>query len=84
MPTNTPYWRQTRRLTLFLLLLWCLLTFGLNWFASALNEFDFLGFPLGFYMGAQGILLLYLWLIWWYNRRMDRLDERYREDSPLE
>ena len=34
----------------------------------------FLGFPLGFYMAAQGSLFIYLALIWFYNRRMRKLD----------
>ncbi|MDD2885916.1 MAG: DUF4212 domain-containing protein [Dechloromonas sp.] len=75
MLQETPvYWRKTRRLTIILLLLWLVLTFGVNWFARELNQLDFLGFPLGFYMGAQGALLLYLAIIVYYNRKMRALD----------
>lgn len=75
------YWRQTRRLTAGLFILWVLVTFVMNWFARELNEIVILGFPLGFYMGAQGTLVVYLWIIWFYNRRMRALDEQYRIDD---
>jgi putative solute:sodium symporter small subunit len=68
------YWLKTRRLTFVLLLVWVVITFGLGWFADDLNPFSFFGFPLGFYMAAQGSLIIYLALIWFYNRRMRKLD----------
>jgi len=71
------YWQKTRRLTLNLLVVWLLITFGLNWFAAELNELTFLGFPLGFYMAAQGELIMYLFIIWYYNRRMNALDSQF-------
>lgn len=71
------YWRRTRRLTLLLITLWLIVTFGLTWFARELNELVFLGFPFGFYVAAQGALLLYLAIIWWYNRSMKKLDSEF-------
>ena len=68
------YRRRTRRLTFFLLLFWMFLTFGLTWFARTINEVVIFGFPLGFYMAAQGALVIYLAIIWWYNRQMRKLD----------
>ena len=68
------YWLKTRRLTFVLLFVWVVITFGLGWFADDLNPFSFFGFPLGFYMAAQGSLIIYLALIWFYNRRMRKLD----------
>lgn len=76
-PDREAYWRQTRRLTAGLFLVWVLVTFVMNWFARELNELVIFGFPMGFYMGAQGILIVYLLIIWVYNRRMRALDEAY-------
>lgn len=81
MPAKLRYWQKTRRFTLALLAVWAGVTFGVNWFARELNQFTLMGFPFGFYMGAQGALLLYLVIIWWYNRRMDRLDADARRDD---
>lgn len=71
------YWRKTKRLTWGLLTIWILATFVMNWFARELNAYSFLGFPLGFYMDAQGLLILYLAIIWFYNKRMRKLDAEY-------
>ncbi len=71
------YWRRTRRLTILLLSFWIFITFGLTWFARTVNEFVILGFPLGFYMAAQGALVIYLLIIWWYNRQMIKIDAEF-------
>lgn len=71
------YWVRTRRLTLILLAVWLIVTFGVNWFAREINELAILGFPLGFYMGAQGSLLIYLLIIWLYNHQMRKLEIEY-------
>ena len=71
------YWRKNLRITALLFVLWFLMTFGVSFFASELNEFSIFGFPLGFYMGAQGSLLIYLAIIWYYARYMNALDQKY-------
>ncbi len=81
MSQVSPYWRDTRRLTGWLLLLWVILTFGVSWFARELNEISFFGFPFGFYFAAQGILLCYLGIIVYYSRRMRDLDARHEIDE---
>ncbi len=72
------YWRRNLALTLSLLLIWFGVTFVAGYYASALNRFDFLGFPLGFYLFAQGSLIVYLAIIVIYVWTMNRLDRRYR------
>lgn len=71
------YWRKSLRVTALLLLVWFAITLGTGFFARELNEYRFLGFPLGFYMGAQGALLLYLMIVWFYAKYMDRVDEAH-------
>ena len=73
--TADRYWLMTRRLTFGLIFIWAVVTFGLTWFAADLNDFSVFGFPLGFYMAAQGNLVIYLALIWFYNRRMRKVEE---------
>ncbi len=71
------YWRKNLRMTALLLAIWFLVTYVVSYFARELNEFTVLGFPLGFYMGAQGSLVVYVLIIWFYARYMNRLDHRY-------
>ena len=82
-PEQQGYWRRNLELTAALLGIWFLATFGVIWFARDLNEFSLFGFPLAFYMGAQGALIIYILIIWFYARRMNELDEEYgvREDD---
>jgi len=81
MAGRPTYWEKTRRLTFVLLFFWALVTFVLNWFANELNQIVVFGFPLGFYMAAQGELLIYLLIIWYYNRSMARLDAEFGIDD---
>lgn len=79
--TRDLYWLKTRRLTLGLLVIWVFITFVLAWYAKELNAFSLFGFPLGFYMAAQGSLVIYLVIIWYYNRRMRQLEKEFGIDD---
>jgi len=71
------YWRRNLVLTGVLLVIWFVVTFVVGYFARELNQFTFLGFPFAFYMGAQGSLIIYVIMIFYYAKRMNRLDEEY-------
>lgn len=71
------YWRKNLVVTSILLFIWFLVTFVEGWYARELNAFTFLDFPLGFYMSAQGSLIVYVLLIWFYARYMNKLDKEY-------
>jgi putative solute:sodium symporter small subunit len=80
-PNQREYWRRNLRLTGVLLAIWFLSTFVVIWFARELNERVMAGFPLAFYMGAQGSPLIYLSVIWFYAQRMNQLDRAYDVDE---
>ncbi len=71
------YWRKNLRLTGILLTIWFVVTFVISWYARDLQSITFLGFPLPFYMAAQGALLIYVILVGYYAYCMDRLDREY-------
>ena len=71
------YWHRNLVITATLLFIWFLVTFVEAWFARELNTIQFLGFPLGFYMSAQGSLIIYVAIIWYYARAMGKLDDEY-------
>ena len=75
------YWRRNVWLTVVLLLLWFVVTFVVSFFARELNAVTVMGFPLGFYMGAQGTLIVYVVIIFVYARIMNRLDRQYGIDA---
>lgn len=76
-PKHVEYWRKNVLVTAILLLLWFVVTFVTSFYASELNAVTILGFPLGFYMGAQGSLLVYLAIVGFYAYYMNRLDRQY-------
>ena len=84
MPSTAPpqrYWRQTRRLTLALLLLWFLVSFVGTYFARSLR-FTFLGWPFSFYMAAQGALVVYLVIVLAYAYWQGRRDRAFGVADP--
>lgn len=71
--TETPYWRQMRRLTGALLVLWFAVTTVAAAFAREI-DFQLFGWPFSFWFGAQGALLLYLLVVGLCIWRSERLE----------
>jgi putative solute:sodium symporter small subunit len=78
---HNEYWHKNLVITAILLLVWFIATFGVAWFARELNTLTFLGFPLAFYMSAQGSLIIYVALIGIYALVMRKLDVEYKVDE---
>jgi putative solute:sodium symporter small subunit len=72
------YWRYNIKLTTILLVIWFVVTYLISglW-ASWLNQYSFLGFPMGYYMAAQGSLAIFVLEIAVYARLMNRKDIEY-------
>jgi putative solute:sodium symporter small subunit len=75
------YWRKNIRVTAILVAIWFVVTFVVSYFARELNSITLFGFPLGFYMGAQGALIIYVLIIGFYAHYMNRLDKEYDVDQ---
>ena len=70
------YWSRNLRLTAVLLAIWFVVTFVVGYFARELS-FNFFGWPFAFWMGAQGSLVVYVIIIWFYAKKMNQMDEEY-------
>jgi putative solute:sodium symporter small subunit len=75
------FWSQTRRLTFALLGLWLLVNVAVPWFARSLHQVRGFGFSAGYWLAAEGALLIYLAIIVVYVWRMDVLERRYRDEQ---
>ncbi|MYN43661.1 DUF4212 domain-containing protein [Pseudoduganella sp. FT93W] len=76
--TRAEHWQRTRRLSMQLLLLWMVTGFGAAFFARELATLNLFGWPLSFYLAAQGSSLVYLGILAYYAWRMRRLDKAAR------
>ena len=70
------YWQKNLRITGILLAIWFVVTFVVSFFARDLS-FSFFGWPFSFWMGAQGALVVYVVIIWYYAHYMNKLDQEY-------
>src|SRR5262245_13013250 len=73
------YWQTNRRMIVALLAIWVGASLVPAVFSPWLNSIQiFNGFPLGYYMGSQGSLIVFLGLITAYAWRTARLDSLFR------
>jgi putative solute:sodium symporter small subunit len=75
------YWNRNLKITAVLLFIWFLVTFVMAYFAIPLAEINFFGWPLSFYMAAQGSLIIYVAILYYYAKKMRRLDVEYGVDE---
>ena len=71
------YWRKTSRLMWIIMVWWVFFSFVVHFFAVQLNTVVIAGFPLGFYMAAQGSLISYVVLCFWNASAQNRIDEEF-------
>jgi putative solute:sodium symporter small subunit len=72
------HWSYNVRLTTILLAIWFVVTFVISGvMAGWLNNYTILGFPLGYYMAAQGSLAIFVIEIAVYAYLMNRKDEEF-------
>jgi putative solute:sodium symporter small subunit len=70
------YWRKNLMVTAILLIVWFAVSFVLVFFSRELT-FNFFGWPFSFWVAAQGALVVYCLIIWYYAHFMNRLDQEY-------
>ena len=75
-PNHRQYWRKNRIVIAVLLVVWFIGTFGVSYFARALN-FTFFGWPFSYWMGAQGALGVCVAIVGFYAWYMNRLDVQH-------
>lgn len=74
--SHRQYWRKNLNITAVLLGIWFVVTFVVTYFARDLS-FNFFGWPFSFWVAAQGSLVVYVAIIWFYARYMNQLDQEH-------
>jgi len=72
------YWKENVVFIVKLLLTWFIFTFGLSTFAANfLNNFEFFGVKIGFFLANQGSILFFILIIYIYIKKISKLDKKY-------
>lgn len=71
------YWSRTRNLMYAILAAWFFFSFLIHYFAPQLNHIKILGFPMGYYMAAQGSLIAFVLMCVWNAKAQDKIDREF-------
>jgi putative solute:sodium symporter small subunit len=75
--TGRLYWKKTSSLMWLVMGIWFFGSFAVHIIAPTLNKIQILGFPLGFYMAAQGSLILFVVGLFWFAKRQNEIDVEF-------
>ena len=73
------HWKKTTNLMLIHLGIWFFFGYIIHMFVVPLNKIviPVLGFPLGFYMAAQGSLIVFVVMLFVFAKQQDRIDREH-------
>jgi putative solute:sodium symporter small subunit len=77
------YWRANLKIMAVLLSIWFVVSYGFGiLLVDVLNQFQMMGFKLGFWFAQQGSIYTFVVLIFVYVYKMNKLDRQFnvRED----
>jgi putative solute:sodium symporter small subunit len=77
--SDQAHWRRTTRLMLAHLAVWFFFGYVIHMFVHTLNQFTvpILKFPLGFYMAAQGSLIVFVVMLFIFAKQQDNIDRQH-------
>ncbi len=83
-PADSPanqkaHWQKTTNLMFMHLGVWVFFGYIIHMFVKQLNTITIpiLGFPLGFYMAAQGSLIVFVVMLFMFARQQNKIDREY-------
>lgn len=71
------YWSKTTGLMYVCIAVWVIFGYVIHLFVDQLNQIVIFNFPLGFWMAAQGSLIAFVILIFWFSSRQDAIDREF-------
>lgn len=76
--TGKAYWSAVLGLLTKVLAIWFVVSFGAGiLFADALNSIKLGGYPLGFWFAQQGSIYIFIALIFYYAKAMNKIDRKF-------
>ena len=77
MSNKERHWEKTKGLMIITLAIWFVFSIVIFMFGESLNNSSFLGYPLAYYMCAQGSIVIFVVLIFWFANRQEKIDEEF-------
>tara|TARA_B100000161_G_scaffold115565_1_gene81840 strand:+ start:28 stop:288 length:261 start_codon:yes stop_codon:yes gene_type:complete len=77
MSNKERHWEKTKGLMILTLGIWFIFSIVIFMFGESLNNGSFLGYPLAYYMCAQGSIIIFVVLIFWFANRQEKIDEEF-------
>ena len=78
MSQNNNYWKANLRIIFLCLSIWFVVSFGFGIIlVEPLNAISLGGYKLGFWFAQQGSIYIFIALIFYYAKRMARLDREF-------
>ena len=77
MSNKEKHWEKTRGLMFITLAIWLIFGYVVFMFGYSLNDSTFLGYPLAYYMCAQGSIIAFVILIFWFANRQEKIDAEF-------
>ncbi len=76
--TGKAYWSAVLGLLAKVLIIWFAVSFGAGiLFADVLNNIKLGGYPLGFWFAQQGSIYIFIALIFYYAKAMNKIDRKF-------
>ena len=76
--TADAYFREKNKYMILYFIIWAIVSYVAVFFAEPLSEFSINGFPLHYFMGAQGALAVFILLLFVIAIVGDKIDKKYR------
>ena len=76
-PNAEGHWKATSHLMWIALAIWAFFSFVIHFFVNSLNQIVILGFPLGYYMAAQGSLIVFVVMLVLFAKQQDKIDREF-------
>ena len=85
MSNKEKHWEKSKNHMIVTLVVWFFFSTVIFMFGAEINSMSFLGYPLAYYMTAQGSLLAFVIMLFWTANKQEKIDEEHgfseREDD---
>ena len=77
MSNKEKHWGKTKGLMIVTLSLWFFFGYFIFMFGTSLNQASFLGYPLAYYMCAQGSIVAFVIILFWSANKQEKIDDEF-------